>query len=102
MEAINGRAGSSENSARHIREASSGQRTISASTWDSTVMGPERRPVTSTGTEAAQQASGRKNTLRRMGRFYRRPRAEADFGCQAPGSGYNRDNVPGGSGFGGL
>src|SRR6185369_8140337 len=66
MVVISGRSVSRENSALHMREASSGQRTVMDSVAAETVIGPGCTPEMSAGTMAAMPTKGRKKIRHRM------------------------------------
>src|SRR5690349_20556086 len=66
---IRGFAVSRENSAVHMRDASSGQRTVKVSLLTETVTGPCLTPETSAGTTAAKLSTG----IRRMESLILRP-----------------------------
>jgi hypothetical protein len=58
MEVTRGFAGSSENTARHVRPVSSGQLTLTESSVLPTLIGPGRTPLTSSGTDTAAAGNG--------------------------------------------
>ena len=63
---IRGFSESNENSAVHMRDASSGQRTVKVAAEAETVTGPGRTPEMSAGTTAATLTKGIKNTRDRI------------------------------------
>src|SRR5206468_9073921 len=68
MDVISGCAGLSENVARQTRAVSSGQVTATESSLRTTVIGPGRTPVRSSGTDTARGCNGMRTSVARKAR----------------------------------